>query len=199
VNCLELERLLDGGAPERLGAEALAHARACARCARSLARARSLEATLVRHFSSSVEEPTAGFTDRVLARVVHGEARGVRWLSRPDALPWWTRVPAEPAVALALAVAALLLWRGDRWLAAVRSAWPALAATPAKIHDLALAAGFGPVEQALVRTFSAAQGAAWAVDLGVLLGVAPLFVLVGWMMWRAGERLVDAGASGALR
>ena len=51
-----------------------------------------------------------------------GEARGVRWLALPDALPWWTRATAEPGVALAAAAAALLLWREDRIVSGTRSA-----------------------------------------------------------------------------
>ena len=199
MTCLELERLLDEGAQDRLPAEALAHARACARCERSLARARSLERSLEAHFSSRGEEPPAGFADRVLARVVRGEARGVRWLALPDALPWWTRVPAEPAVALALGVAALLLWRGDRWLEATRSAWPALAEAPHLVREWALATGFGPALHAIGQAFAGAPGAPWTVNLGLTVGVAPLVALAGWMMWHAGERLVEVGAAATSR
>src|SRR5206468_1223582 len=109
VNCLEFERLLDEGEPERLPAEALDHAHDCASCARSLARARSLERALAAHFSPArADEAPAGFTQRVMARVERGEARGVRWLALPDVMPLWTRAAAEPGVALASAVAALL-------------------------------------------------------------------------------------------
>src|SRR5262249_39230135 len=151
VNCLAFERLLDQGHPERLSAEALAHARECATCARSLARARSLEAALVAHLFAGAggEAAPAGFADRVMARVERGEARGVRWLTLPDAMPWWTRAAAEPGVALAAAVAALLLWRGDRIVAGTRALWPALAAAPGRAHEQLLAAGFGPAWQAI--------------------------------------------------
>lgn len=191
VNCVDLERLLDECELDRLPVDALAHAAECESCARSLARARSLAAALAAHFSR-VEAAPAGFADRVMARVRRGEARGVRWLTLPDAMPWWTRAAAEPSVALALAVAALLLWRGDRWLAAARASWPALAGAPGRLHDGAVALGFGPVMAALARPFAAAAGSPWAVQLGLVLGVAPLVALAGWMMWRAGEQLVDA-------
>ena len=135
----------------------------------------------------------------MLARVVRGEARGVRWLALPDALPWWTRVPAEPGVALALAAAALLLWRGDRWLEAARAAWSALTEAPRQLSEWALATGFGPALRAIAQAFAAAPGAPWTVNLGLVLGVAPLFALLGWMMWRAGERLVEVGAAGTSR
>ncbi|HEY6194800.1 MAG TPA: hypothetical protein VI504_07120, partial [Candidatus Eisenbacteria bacterium] len=95
MNCLAFERLLDEGEPDRLPAAARAHANECTRCARSLARARSLERALERHFASALapgETVPAAFADRVMARVEAGEARGVRWLTLPDPLPWWVRV-----------------------------------------------------------------------------------------------------------
>jgi len=200
VNCLEFERLLDEGEPERLPAEALEHAHDCASCARSLARARSLERALAAHFSPArVDETPAGFTQRVMVRVERGEARGVRWLALPDVMPLWTRAAAEPGVALASAVAALILWRGDRVIADARALWPMLASTPARFHELMLAAGFGPAEQAIARVLAPESNSAWAVSLGVCVGLAPLLVLLGWMMWRAGERLVETAAATAPR
>lgn len=193
MNCLAFERLLDEGAPERLSAEALAHARECARCARSLARARSLERALETHFSADVAAPD-GFADRVLARVERGEARGVRWLALPSPLPWWTRVAAEPGVVLALVTVALFVWRGDRWRAAARAAWDGLAAVPQAAHDVWLAAGFGPLGDALTRALAPMGAAPLAVQLGVALGVAPLLLLAGWLAWRTAERLATAGA-----
>ena len=200
MNCLAFERLLDAS-PERLSAEALAHARECAACARSLARARSLEAVLVAHFSADAgsEAVPAGFADRVLERVVRGEARGVRWLALPDAVPWWTRAAAEPGVALAAAAAALLLWREDRIVSGTRALWLSLAGAPGRVHELLLANGFGPAEQAIARAFAPHVGVSWTVDLGLLLGLAPLVALLGLAMWRAGEWLVEASAATALR
>ena len=194
MNCLVFERLLDAGAPERLPAEALAHARECTSCARSLARARSLERSLEAHFSADVPAP-AGFADRVMARVERGEARGVRWLALPSALPWWTRATSEPGVVLALATVALFVWRGDRWLAGARAAWAGLAALPRWAHDGWIGAGFGPLADAFSNTFAPVVAAPVPVQLGVVLGVAPLLAFVAWLAWRAGERLVAAAAA----
>jgi hypothetical protein len=194
VNCLEFERLLDEGAPERLPAEALAHARECASCARSLARARSLERALEAHFASEAAPP-AGFADRVMARVERGEARGVRWLALPDAMPWWTRAAAEPGVVLALATVALFVWRGDRWLAVARAAWDGLLAVPRLAQESWLAAGFQPLSDALAQAFAPVAHAPWSVQLGLALGVAPLIAFTAWLAWRAGERLVAAAAA----
>ena len=194
MNCLAFERLLDEGAPDRLPAEALAHARECEACARSLARARSLEQALEAHFSEAPEVP-AGFADRVMARVERGEARGVRWLALPSALPWWTRAALEPGVVLALATVALFVWRGDRWLAGAHAAWNALAAAPKWAHDGLLAVGFGPLADLLSRALASVGASPIAVQVGVALGVAPLLASVAWLAWRAGERLVAAAGA----
>ena len=191
MNCLEFERLLDEGEPARLTSDALAHARGCASCARSLARARSLERALEVHFSSEVPVPT-GFTDRVMARVERGEARGVRWLVLPEALPAWTRAAAEPSVALALVALALLMWRSDLWLAGARVVWSALAGAPGRVGDWLAALGLAPVQHAFAQAFGAAPGTTWAVAAGLVLGIAPLAALAGWLAWQAGERLVEA-------
>jgi hypothetical protein len=194
VNCLAFERLLDEGAPDRLPAEALAHARTCEACARSLARARSLERSLEAHFSEKLAAP-AGFTDRVMARVERGEARGVRWLALPSAFPWWTRAALEPGVVLAFATVALFTWRGDRWLAAARAAWHGLAGAPRWAHDGLLAVGFGPLADLLSRSLASLGAAPHLVQLGIALGVAPLLASVAWLAWRAGERLVAAAGA----
>jgi hypothetical protein len=191
LNCLEFETVLDEGQAERLPAEALAHARGCASCARSLALARSLERALEAHFSTDVPPP-AGFAERVMARVERGEARGVRWLAMPDPLPWWTRAAAEPRVVLALAAVALFVWRGDRWQAGALAAWDALARAPQWATEGLLAAGFGPLADALDRAFASVTAAPWSIQLGMTLGVAPLLAFGAWLAWRAGERLVDA-------
>jgi hypothetical protein len=195
VNCLAFERLLDAGVPEQLPAEALAHAETCASCARSLSRARSLEHALETHFSFSADPaPPAGFADRVMARVERGEARGVRWLTLPSALPWWTRVPTDPGVVLALATVALFVWRGERWQAAARAAWNVLAAAPERASAWLATTGLAPVADAFARAFSPPATAPLAVQLAVVLGVAPLLLYTGWLAWRAGVRLVAAAA-----
>lgn len=200
MDCLAFERLLDDGAPHRLSAPALAHARECARCERSLARARSLERALERHFTSvpaPADAVPAGFTDRVLARVERGEARGVHGLALPEALPWWVRAAADPAVLLAFAVAALIVWRGEQILLAARTwrADPARAA--AWLADATRFSGLDAVASALGDALFPAGGTPWATATGVVLGLVPVFVLLSIAGWRAGERLVLATAAGA--
>jgi hypothetical protein len=107
MDCEHFERWLDDGLPETAGAGARAHAAACARCAAVLAAARALDAALER---SALAAP-AGFAERVMARVARVRlARPLAWIE-PDVLPWWVRAAAEPATALSLALAALVLWK----------------------------------------------------------------------------------------
>jgi hypothetical protein len=195
VNCLEFERRLDEGVPSRLPAAAIAHAGECARCARSLARARSLEHALEHHFAAlgSGEHVPAGFADRVMARVERGEARGVRWLTLPDAMPWWVRVAAEPPVVLATGVAALLLWRGDVLLASGRAWWSG-AAMVRQASEWARLARFDTWGEALGRAFVPAPDAHWSVVAAMAIAVSPVLALAGYALWRAGERL--AGPAG---
>jgi hypothetical protein len=203
VNCLAFESLLDQGTPGRLPEAAQAHARECRSCAHSLERALALELALERHFSASAgpfeQSALAGFTDRVMARVRSSESRGVHWLVLPDALPWWVRTAAEPSVALASVVAALLLWRGDVLLATARE-W----VTPghfdtSRLASLAQGWGLDAAARALWTALAPTTGADWLVAAGVTLGVAPLAGLMGWAMWRAGEKLAGGGPLHSLR
>ena len=202
MNCLDFERSLDEGEPARLHASALAHARECARCERSLARARSLEHALERHFSSSLapgEVVPVAFADRVMARVERGEARGVRWMVLPDALPWWVRVPAEPGVALAATLAALLLWRGDVLFTAARAWAPGLAVAPARVAQWVNASDLGTLLHVLADAFAVSPGAHWSVIVAMAIGVAPVLALAGYGMWRVGEQLVGPPGAAALQ
>jgi len=187
--CLAVERWLDRGEPDALPAAVRAHVDTCARCERSVARARSLERALARRFPPAPPiEPPAGFADRVLARVQAAEARGIRWLTLPDALPWWTRVAAEPGVVLASIVAALVLWRGDRLLAASRAAWPAVAGATAQAGAVGRALGLDACERTLAAALGAGQ-APWAVTLAVTLALLPVAALAAWGLWGFGAWL----------
>jgi len=203
MNCLAFETLLDEGTPGRLPEAALAHARGCGSCARSLERARSLESALERHFSSSAgpleQAVLEGFADRVMARVRRSESRGVRWLTLPDALPWWVRTAAEPSVALASVVAALLLWRGNVLLAMAREWFTPGSLDTSRLASLVQGWGLDAAARALWTALAPTTGAGWAVAAGVTLGIAPLALLMGWAMWRAGERLTGGGPLQSLR
>jgi hypothetical protein len=202
VNCLAFERLLDEGAPDGLPAEALAHARECASCARSLARARSLERALERYHSDEsgpeLEPTLVRLTERVMARVERGDARGVRWLALPDALPWWVRAAAEPAVVLSVALCAVLLWRADALLASTR-AWSAaggVVAMPAWLGAMVEGSGLAAALRQLASALAPGADVHWAVSTAFALGIAPLFALLALAMWRAGERIArGAGAA----
>lgn len=209
MNCLEFERQLDSGMLAALPSTALEHARGCAGCARSLARARSLERHLERAFSAERGAPVMGtvegdalpaaFTVAVMARVERGEARGVRWLAPPDSVPWWARAAAEPAVALACGVAALLLWRGDALLAGVRAWIPSAMAAPARLAELAEGNSLVTWAQTLTHALVPGPLAHWSVVVAMFIGIAPVFLMLGWLMWRLCERLASPVVTPSLR
>jgi hypothetical protein len=72
-------------------------------------------------------------------------------------------------------------------------AWDGLAALPARMGAWLANLGFAPIGEALAS--AASPSGSWAVTAGFVLGVAPLLVLGGWLVWRAGERLVEAVAA----
>ena len=188
MNCLDFDRLLDQGEPSRLGPESLAHAEGCPRCARALASARGLERALDAHFAGADVLAPAGFADRVMARVAAASAVASRtpWCLAEDPLPWWTRLAAEPAVALAVALASLLLWRGDALLRAA-------AALPVGVRSVSNAALSHVTDAGLLASVTHAIVAptvgSWAVTLAVSLALTPLLALAAWPLWRLGQRL----------
>lgn len=117
TDCERFERWLDEGMPEStpagsgrmavVPAEAVAHAAACARCGTALAAARELDTALARACAAA----PAGFAERVMERVARAREARLAVLAESDAMPWWVRAAAEPAAAIALALAALVLWQ----------------------------------------------------------------------------------------
>lgn len=129
MTCRELERWLDdGGAPERY-VEAMAHARICAHCSAALGGVDELETLLA---ARSAPAP-AGFSARVMARValtpqVRARIPVNELLPFFQTVPWWVRLALEPASLLALLLASVLVWRGDRLFALASSGAVQLAA-----------------------------------------------------------------------
>ena len=143
MNCHDVDRWLDAGAPEAERAEMNLHVRICARCTAALTALEDLETAL----SAAPAASPTGFTDRVMAKVA--ETRQVRVgipvmevLPLLRTFPWWVRLALEPATLLAALLASVLVVRGDAlfalaasgaaraaaWLAQAPSPWPALSA-----------------------------------------------------------------------
>jgi hypothetical protein len=134
----------------------------------------------------------ARFTERVMERVADARrvaqvpaARtplvlGSGWLGAP-ALEWWVRAAADPAVALALALAAVLLWRADAVVPACEAAVAWVLAAP---HALALPVGGAALEHAIPHGVTA---------LALALALLPA---VGWGSWRLGLWLERTGVPG---
>jgi hypothetical protein len=111
--CEEALRWLDAGNPGAPPDWLLEHACDCAPCAAALARSAALDAWLG---ETIVAPAPAGFDAAVMARLDPPLARPARppapaW---PDPMPAWVRAAMEPAVMLALVLAALCVWQGDR-------------------------------------------------------------------------------------
>jgi len=109
----------------------VAHAATCPGCARALAAARAIDAQL----AGTPATAPIGFTDRVLARVRAETATApartppvVMPVALRDVLPEWVRLAAEPRVAGALMVAALVMAYAPRMLALGREGLFAVAA-----------------------------------------------------------------------
>jgi hypothetical protein len=163
--------------PERLAPEARAHAAACARCAPVLAAAIEIDALLA---APSTLTAPAGFTDRLMARIAEVSAVRARApLVAPPAFPWWIRAATQPAAALALAMAALVAWRGDALVAAaIRLARGMAGGPPIEI---------APVAAPLDRP---------EVLFGLVLGFLPVLAGSAWLLYRGCERLVLAAPRG---
>ena len=107
MDCTCVERWLDEGMPEVTEAwnETEIHLRSCARCSAAVEAARSLESWL----ATPPEHPPSGFVDRVF-RQVRKEQRD-HPAARPlpvRTIPWWIRVAANPAAAVAVTLAAVV-------------------------------------------------------------------------------------------
>lgn len=167
--CRDVLRWLDEEDSRAVPAWVTGHARDCTSCAATLARVRSLEAWLA---DATAAAAPRGFTDAVLARLDDrtspAAARAVvpLWV---DPMPVWVRLAMEPAVMLALALAGLCLWQGERLRALAVASAPLLGG-------------------AFVRVPLPAP--AWALSLGLLpVMLVATVALFGWS-----ERLVSSGA-----
>lgn len=188
MNCVAFERWLDEGDVAQVPAEWAAHVAACERCTRALASARSLESALGTHFSSEPVPAPERFTHRVLDRIDALEAQRAPAAFVSEALPWWVRVASEPTVVGASLLVAALLWQGETIMALTRAALTSAAhpAAPTVVPSVQpLVSGF----ESLWNAFKPVPGADWSVAIGLAVGLAPLFALAGWALWRAGERL----------
>ena len=185
MNCERFEQLLDAEGPAGLAADARAHADACPRCARALVAVRSIDAMLD---APAATRAPSGFTDRVLARI-RTEARPKAAPVAPrawtgfDAMPEWIRFMAEPAVAGALVIAALIVWQAPQLMTLARAWGSALASAAAQD------ATTGPMQ------WATALQAAFRdpVRLALVMAGGSLAPLAAMLLFRWTERLTTGG------
>jgi len=188
MNCERFEQLLDAEGPAGLTAAAREHADACPRCARALTAARSIEALL--DAPVAVRAPS-GFTDHVLARI-RIEARPQPAAAAPrafagfDPMPAWVRFIAEPAIAGALVIAALIVWQAPQlmtmartWASALGSAAAQDAATGSMQWATALQAAFRD-----------------PLSLALMVAGGSLAPLAALLLFRWSERMTTGGTRG---
>ena len=162
--CETFERWLDEGRVHDAGAEA--HALACGPCARSLRAAIALDEALA--LPVAVAAP-ASFTDEVLRR-----ARLARAFTPSPSLAWWVRVGAEPTVAGACALIALLLWRGQ-------ALWSYASVLPSR---------FGAWSDGAFQLLSTVAVLRVFTSPAVILGLTPLFFFASWWLFGWSERFI---------
>jgi len=178
VTCAEFDRWLDEGQPrERLEAMS-AHATSCARCMRALAAALEVDALLASPDRIAGRAP-ADFTERVMNRVIVTPQISAAPISAPARLgtglrsgPLWLRAVSDPAVVLALLVAALVAWRGPALVVAAPAAALALAGRAAALFSAPRLVPPGVPD--------------WA-RLGVMIAALPPLAWLGWRLFRATE------------
>jgi len=160
-SCRAFEAWLDQGMPEPAD-DARAHGATCGRCARALDAAFVLERVLG---EETVRAPR-GFTDAVMARIaLPSPAAGVAFA--PSDLAWWLRAAAQPATALALVLAAVVVAGRETITAWAVAGQIALAQSlahgiPASLRE-PIGAGLGFDDP-------------W-IRFGVALGLAPVVVI----------------------
>jgi len=182
MNCDTFDRWLEAGMPAPDAAAALVHSATCARCAAAL----EVERFLAHDVASAPE----GFTARVMERVEAATSARVHARHAPlSALAWWVRPAAEPAAALALGLAALLMWQRDAVLGALVTL--VMGAANLALQSPVLLQPFVHPLTGWVAGVSRTQPMA---ALAFALALVPAMVWSGRLLYRWSERFVAAGA-----
>lgn len=189
MNCAAFEQRLDEGALDALEPQALAHAASCARCARALAAARSLDAAFARQHAAPRVAAPANFADGVMARVRLRQRRA-RNAFVSDPTPWWVGLAAQPTAIGAFALAALLAWRGP-WLWTLTQQAFATGGAAASFAT-GLFASAPEWVTVLARSFAPSGGADWTTSLAIALCLSPVALVVGYALYRGAERMFEA-------
>lgn len=183
MDCAAFERWLDEGSPGAFAREARLHADVCPRCAAAHAAALELDALL-----ASPPAAPAGLADRVMARIESAREARAQASGAVSAgpLPWWVRAAAEPAAALALVLAGLLLWTHD-----LATALSAGALATASRWLAGAASGLG---DSIAATRLPAVPQVWtepAVTLGLAVALAPALAWAALGLYRWSEALAQ--------
>lgn len=180
MSCETFERWLDEGMAPAAAESMLAHAHECARCARALDAARSLDHALCAD-APPAPAPSADFTDAVMARLDPARAAMREPLRLP---PMWVRLARDPALIAGALIAALVFAQRD----SIAYVLKALAARANALAGPSAAAGATLADWLSTFTFRwELPGGEW-IALGLVLGaVIPL----SWWLYHVSQHWFD--------
>ncbi len=190
MSCSEFRLWLDEGRPEGISAAMEAHAAECPSCARSLHSAFEIEAAFraPREVTAPVDF-TAEVMRRVRATATAGPFRPVTLF---PALSWWLRAAADPAVACAFALAAILAWRFPAW-------WNLAGRVASGVGAVAEAVFRSPGLPPVLARVGLSLHSIWnpvllmtgnpAALLGIFLAVLPAELWISWRLYRWAGRI----------
>jgi anti-sigma factor RsiW len=186
MRCDDLNRWLDEGAPESDSAAARAHAAGCAECAAAIEAFDALERALA---SPAPAPPNAAtFTARVMERVERPAPAPAPVASKPAPVPWWIAMISEPAFAVALVAALLLLTTP----AALRLQAGRSLVLPLTVASDTFGAQFAQAMRAWFAPLAFATNLSPIEQLYVSVGLVPFMIWGGIWLYRSVERTLRA-------
>ena len=182
MRCDDLNRWLDEGTPESESAAARAHAAGCAECSRAIEAFGALERALALPAPSPPN--AASFTARVMERLERPATSAAPAAPRLAPVPWWIALLSEPAFAVALAAAFLLLTTP----AALRIQAGRSLVLPLTVASDTIGAQFANAVHAWLAPLAFLTTLSPLEQLYVFVGFVPFVVWGGVWLYRSVER-----------
>ncbi|HET9950423.1 MAG TPA: hypothetical protein VFS09_01385 [Candidatus Eisenbacteria bacterium] len=182
MRCDDVNRWLDEGAPTSEAAAARAHAAGCADCARAIEAFDALERALA--FPAPSPPGAASFTARVMERLDQPAPLPTPAAPRLAPAPWWIALLSEPAFAVAVVAAILLLTTP----AALRVQAGRSLLLPLTVASDTIGAQFAQAVRAWFAPLAFTASLSPLEQLYVLVGLVPFVVWGGVWLYRSIER-----------
>jgi len=165
MNCSQFAHWLDEGRPAaKLGVCRL-HADSCPSCHDAWQAAAAIEEAL----SAPAPSPDPGFADRVMQRVRWASSGTTGTIVVPEAqhMPWWVEAAAQPHMAVAFILGALIVWQAG-------GLWALMQGLPQTLASV-LSGWWAPLRSVLAHL-----GGTWTL-FGLCLLAVPV---LGWFSWQ---------------